>query len=258
MTAAFGAFTPKPARTGYTADVPHSTDPTAEALRLKIIAMMTDASNRAPRNIQKAIGPSEIGHPCARQVAFKVAGVAKNPSYLDPMPSILGVAFHSWMEDILPRDEWIPERKVHVADGLTGNSDAYHIPTRTVVDWKLLGRTQHQQWLGGYSSEQYGVQADSYGQGFANAGYQVDRVAIAVFCRAKPLQDLFVWSRPWDPANAQKALNRLGRIRMYVAASGASDVNRAPLLQINATAGDTCYFCPFKGTSAQGLCDRAK
>ena len=252
---AIGSFTPKALHTK-THNQSYSTDAQAEALRQRIIHFVTEAGNGHSRNQQKAIGPSEIGHPCPRNVAYKLAGVTKNPSYRDPFPSILGVAFHAWMEGNLPQDEWIPERRVHVTDTLAGTSDAYHIPTRTVVDWKLLGQTQHLQWLGGYTKEQYEVQADSYGLGFVNAGYPVDRVAIAVFCRARPLQDMFLWSRPWNPDNARRAIDRLEIIRTYVEASGANDSNRAPLMQVPAVAGDSCYFCSYKGTSLQGLCDR--
>jgi hypothetical protein len=251
-----GTFSPKPVNVA-TVGQPHSNGPESEALRLSIIKLVTDASNGAARNKQKAIGPSEIGHPCTRQVAFKVAGVEKNPSYLDPMPSILGVAFHAWMETNLPPADWLPEQKVYVTRDLTGHSDAYHKPSRTVVDWKLLGNTQHRQYLGGYLSSQYRVQAHSYGLGFFNAGYPVERVALAIFGRAKTLQDLFVWSEPWDPAIAQRAVARLDIVRDYVESSGASNENRQPLLLIEPTVGDTCYFCPYKGSPAQGLCNRA-
>lgn len=254
---AVGSFVPK-ASNVRNHDQSYASDAQAEALRQKILHFVTEAARNNPRNLQTAIGPSEIGVPCPRQIAFKLAGVQEQPDYQDPFPSILGVAFHSWMEEHLPADEWIPEQKVHVTSTLSGHSDAYHIPTRTVVDWKLLGRTQHQAWLGGYTKEQYEVQADTYGLGFVNAGYPVDRVAIAVFCRARPLQDMFLWSRPWNPVNAQTALNRLAQIRTYVAASGASNDNRAPLLKIGAVAGDGCFFCRFKGNPIQGLCDRAK
>lgn len=252
---AVGTFTPKALNTK-THHQSYASDPMAEALRQRIIKMMTDASNGNARNLQKAIGPSEIGHPCPRTVAYKVAGVDKQPSWNDPLPSIMGVAMHSWMETILPADEWIPERKVHVTGTLSGSSDAYHIPTRTVVDWKFLGRTQHTKWLGGYTSEQYRVQAHSYGQGFVNAGYPVDRVSVAVFCRAKPLADLFVWAEPWDPDCARRAIERLEILRTYVAASGASNDHRVPLLQVPAVSGDSCFFCPFKGSALKGLCDR--
>lgn len=249
-----GTFSPKPVNVKARVGATNSNGPESEALRLKIIKMVTDASNGAARSLQKAIGPSEIGHPCTRQVAFKVAGIPKNPSWLDPMPSILGTAFHAWMEANLPRDEWIPERRVHVTDTLSGHSDAYHIPTRTVVDWKLLGNTAHRDYSGGYMSSQYRVQGHSYGLGFANAGYPVDRVALAIFGRAKTLQDLYVWSEPWDPAVAQRAVARLGIVEQYVAATGAGPGNRAPLLAIEPTVGDTCYFCPFKGQATNGLC----
>lgn len=253
----FGAFTPKPAG-GRQTGGPGGNNPESEALRLKIIKLMTDASNGSARSLQTAIGPSEIGHPCPRKVAYKLANVRENTSYQDPFPSIMGVAMHAWMEENLPRDEWIPEQRVN-ADGreLFGHSDAYHKPTRTVVDWKFLGSTMHRQWLGGYVNSTYQVQAHSYGQGFVNMGYPVDRVAVAVFCRAKTLQDLYVWSEPWDPAIAHRAFERMDILKTYIAASGASDTNRAPLLEIPAVAGDGCYFCMHKGKPGDGQCDRS-
>lgn len=253
---AIGSFTPKPSKVR-NHDQSYASDPQAEALRQEIIHFVTEAAHNSDRSLQKAIGPSEIGSPCPREVAFKVAGVQKQPDYQDPFPSILGTAFHTWMENHLPVG-WIPEQKVHVTSTLSGHSDAYHIASRTVVDWKLLGRTQHQAWLGGYTKEQYEIQADCYGLGFVNAGYPVDRVAVAVFCRARPLQDLYLWSRPWNPDNARRALERLDIIKRYVESSGASDTNRAAVLKVPAVAGDGCYFCRFKGTPLQGYCDRAK
>jgi hypothetical protein len=250
-----GTFTPKPVNVHRT--VAPGNNPESIALQQLIIKIVTDASNGSERSLQKAIGPSEIGHPCSRNVAFKVAGVAKQPSTLDPLPSVLGVAFHAWMERNLPRDEWIPESKVYVTGALYGHCDAYHIPTRTVVDWKLLGRTIHTEWTQGHVSDKYRVQAHSYGQGFVNAGYPVDRIAVAVFCRAKTLQDLYVWSEEYDPAAAQRALTRLQIIRDYVTATGASDTNRAPLMAVPATVGGECYFCSYKGSETAGMCPRS-
>jgi hypothetical protein len=214
--------------------------------------------NGSERSLQKAIGPSEIGHPCPRNVAFKLAGVTKQPNRIDPLPSILGTAFHSWMETHLPAGEWLPERKVAVTATLSGHSDAYHAPSRTVVDWKMLGRTAHQKWLAGEVKTVYRVQAHAYGLGFVNAGLPVDRVAVAVFCRAKPLTDLYVWSEPWNPELARRALERLEILKTYVTASGANDANRQPLLRVEPYACDDCFFCDFKGTAAQGLCDKSR
>lgn len=252
-----GTFTPKPVNVKAKVGVPMSNCPESEALRELIIHQMTEAANGADRNIQKAIGPSEIGEPCTRQVAFKVAGVEKNPSWMDPLPSIRGVAMHSWMEANLPRDIWELECRVDCG-GVTGTSDAYHKPTGTVVDWKFLGATQHLEWVKGYLSQKYKVQGHTYGNGWARKGYQVNRVALAIFGITKTLQDLYVWSEPWDPAVVTEALNRLANVRMYVAGTGASNTNRLPLLQIGAKPGGGCYFCPYKGQASQGLCCDAK
>lgn len=251
---AVGQFVPKTMNAKHHSQA-YSTDPQAEALRQRIIGFMVDASNNSERSLQKAIGPSEIGHPCPRNVAFKIAGVTPNPNHIDPLPSILGVAFHSWMESHLPSD-WLPESKVRVTSTLSGHSDAFDTRTSTVVDWKLLGRTAHQKWLSGEVKTVYRVQAHSYGLGFLNGGRRPERVAVAAFCKSKPLTDMYLWSEPWNPAIAQKALNRLAQIRTYVAASGASDTNRAPLLKIGHYSCDDCFFCEFKGSPLQGLCDK--
>lgn len=253
-----GTFSPVPVNVKARVGQRGGNNPYSEALRELIIAQMTEAANGAARNIQKAIGPSEIGEPCTRQVAYKVAGVAKNPSWLDPLPSIRGVAMHAWMEDNLPRDQWDLECKLDCGAGVIGTSDAYHRPTRTVVDWKFLGATQHSEYAKGYMSEKYEIQGHTYGNGWVNKGYVVERVALAIFGATKTLQDLYVWSDPYNPAKAQMALNRLGQVRMYVAGTGASDANRAPLLQIAAKPGSGCYFCPYKGSAGQGLCCDAK
>ena len=253
-----GTFSPKPVNVKARVGARTSNGPESEALREIIIHDMTVAANGADRNLQKAIGPSEIGEPCTRQVAYKVAGVQKQPSWQDPFPSIRGVAMHAWMETNLPRDVWELECKLDCGAGVIGTSDAYHRPSRTVVDWKFLGATQHSEYVKGYMSEKYEVQGHTYGCGWANKGYQVDRVALAIFGATKTLQDLFVWSDPFDPNKAQGALNRLGHVRMYVAGTGASDANRAPLLQIAAKPGSGCFFCPYKGSAGLGLCSDAK
>jgi hypothetical protein len=253
---AVGAFVPKATNRRHH-EQSYASDPQAEALRQRIIKFMIEASNNSERSLQKAIGPSEIGHPCPRNVAYKVAGVTPNPSHLDPLPSILGVGFHAWMENNLPPG-WLPESKVQVTPTLSGHSDAYEQMSRTVVDWKMLGRTTHQKWLAGEVKTVYRVQAHAYGLGFMNAGIPVERVAVAAFCKSKPLSDMYLWSEPWNPELAMKSLNRLAQIRTYVGASGASDANRAPILRIGSYACDDCFFCEFKGSPLQGLCDKGQ
>ena len=252
-------FTPKASNVGK-ASGPDGNCPESIAMKQRIVTMVRHAADNNPRNLQKAIGPSEIGHPCRRPGRDEGRRGDAEPQLglADPMPSILGVAFHAWMEQNLDMREWIPEKRVDVdGRGLWGHSDAYHIPTRTVVDWKLLGLTMWRDWTGGYVNGTYKVQAHSYGRGFMRAGYPVERIAVAVFCRSKPLQDLYVWSEPWDQTVADQALLRLEAIKTYVNGTGASDDNRAPLLAIDPVAGDGCYFCPFKGQLSAGRCDRA-
>lgn len=240
--------------------------PISDLLRNTIITHVTEAANNSERNLQREIGPSEIGHPCNRNIAYKLAFVAEQPDTHDPWPSIVGTAVHAWLEEKLaPRPEWLTETVVWPTPYLKGHSDAYYRPEDTVVDWKVLGNTQHAKFANKeYLEERNGIevlkpgvyqtQIHAYGAGMMRKGYNVKRVALAIFARARTLQSLYVHSEPWDIQVAAAALVRLEKIKAYVEATGASDTNRAPILRLDPHAGHDCYFCPFKGRADEGLC----
>jgi hypothetical protein len=51
-----------------------------------------------PRNLQKALGPSEVGHPCARKIAAGLLEFDRINPEGDPLPSWVGTAGHSRFE----------------------------------------------------------------------------------------------------------------------------------------------------------------
>jgi hypothetical protein len=227
-------------------------------LRSEIIKNIRGYANSRPRSLQTTIGPSQVGTPCARQLAFQIGGREPGRDIHDPWPSIVGTATHAWLADAMEwanaqallegkPQPWHIEKKVDVGLGLRGSCDAFHEPKKTVIDWKVLGDTQHREYATGDMSTVYRVQAHCYGFGYYRAGYDVERVAIGLFGRAKKLSDLHIWSEPFDPEVALRALKRLKIIQQAIAAG------RDPMA-IPATPGGACYFCSYKGKAEDGYC----
>lgn len=238
-----------PARRGAPADTTGLRDPLIDAINYSV--------NNSARTIQRSVGPSEIGTPCTRQLAYKVAESATARDFGDVWPSFLGTAAHRLIAEALELDEkrnpgtWLIELPVQVTPTLRGTMDAFHLPSRTVVDHKVLGDSTHREYSTHGPSEEYRVQAHSYGLGMENAGYTVDRVALALYRRAGRLRDLVVWAEPYDRAIALKAVSRLNDVTMVVSALGNDPVRICQ--SIPATPGDSCYFCPYKGDQ-RGMC----
>ena len=234
----------------------------ATGLRSEIIQNIRGFANSRPRSLQTTVGPSQVGTPCARQLAFQVAGTEPGRDIHDPWPSIVGTATHAWLADCMEwanaqallegkPQPWHIEKKVDVGLGLKGSCDAFHEPKKIVIDWKCLGDTQHREYATGTMSETYRVQAHCYGFGYYRAGFDVERVAIGLFGRAKKLSDLHIWSEPFDQTVALRALKRLKAIQELM----ANDVDP---MRIPATVGGACYFCSYKGSVDQGYCPGTK
>lgn len=233
--------------------------PDETGLRAEIIRSIREFATNAPRNLQRAVGPSEVGTPCARQLAYKMTPTIERSRDLhDPWPSIIGTATHAWLADAfthannLARQQgrppaWHLERRVDVGFGLRGSCDCFHEPTGTVLDWKILGETQYRKYTTEGPSETYETQADCYGLGYVRAGYTVRRVGIGFFGRSKRLSDLHIWSKPFDLDNALRALKRMRQVQELVQ-------HGVHPLRIPATPGGACYFCEFRGAAENGLC----
>jgi len=93
--------------------------------------VVVEHAARAPRTLQVALGPSEIGHECDRQVVGKMAGLPVTNHVTDPWPSIMGTAGHAWLADAFSADNarhglrWVPEQRVEPAPGLKAEALAH-------------------------------------------------------------------------------------------------------------------------------------
>lgn len=252
-------------------DAVEATPPPSTVNYVRELLHCYDASR--PRSMQTALGPSEIGHPCPRNIALKLVGAPEAPRELAWAP-LQGVAMHATMEDALRYDNeramaatpsqldvnrgpiWIIEGDVEVDDNIRGHSDAYHIPTGCVVDWKYAGKTAIGKLLSALRrgdppakqiSTEYRVQAHLYGYAMARKGHDVRWVRIVFLARDYDYNRSAEWTESYRPDVAEWALKRY-----YDIARAANDWDyRADLEAIVAKPGpDACKWCPFAG----GVC----
>jgi hypothetical protein len=208
-----------------------------------------------PRSLQVAIGPSEIGHSCARRIGYKLAGVPEREGQLPNWKATVGTAVHTWMESMLDDDNlsyaertgsgqerWFVETRVNVGDingtDVEGSCDVFDRVTGTVVDWKTNGPAMLKKYKKGPSKE-YRAQAHLYGRGWQRKGMTVRNVMIIFLPRNGELSEAVVWTEPYDEQIAVDALTRATGIAVLVDAFGDRAYNHLE------TADAYCTHCPF-------------
>lgn len=226
------------------------------ALLTDLKAMVRRHAYSHPRSQQIALGPSQIGHPCARNVISGIigsGGSSINPQG-DPLPSYIGTAAHKAMEEAAKLDNtrrliegsterWIPERKVDVTEGLSGTCDLYDIDTDTVIDYKFPGTTKMAQYRKEGPSVLYRVQAHLYGKGYLNAGYPVKRVGIWFLPRSGYLSSSKLWIEDYSEDLVQEQLSRWWSLILLLDELRIEDdPKRLALIPITPY---ECHWCPW-------------
>lgn len=214
------------------------------------LAHIKTAITNHPRSLQRRIGPSEVGHPCARRIGYKLLDVDENPSDDTPWLPTIGTAVHAWLEECFTQANaghdharWLTELRVDVGEiggtAITGSCDLYDRVTATVIDHKIVGATQLTKYKAKGPGEQYRSQIHLYGRGLTRRGLPVDRVAIAFLPRNGELSGAHIWHEAYDETVALAALQRAEGISTATTALGAG------ALQHLATADAFCHRCPF-------------
>lgn len=230
-----------------------SLDPNPAATKIKqdLQEIVLWSERSSPRSRQRAIGPSELGDPCDRRIAYKIAGVDAVNTHGDPWPAIVGTAIHGWLEEAINRFQakngnqgWLPEVRVHPDEMVSGRSDLFHLPTGTVVDFKTAGSDKIRKLQrGGAPQDEYITQINLYGLGHERAGRVVNNVCLVYYPRSGWLNDAFVWHDVYKPDIARKALARMYAIGFQLL---DLDIENHPeyFAEIPATPGDNCIWCP--------------
>lgn len=191
-----------------------------------------------PRTLQTEIGPSEIGTGCDRCLIHKLAGTPEQAATGTPWLPNVGRAVHEANEMAVVRylartgrSDWIPEGVVTVGDidghPVTGHADAFHVPTGTVVDYKLVGAStlKKVRFDGSGTSCTYRSQFHLYGRGYQRLGYTVRAVVGWYMPRnGRTLADSRYFIEEYDEQVAVDALDRATRFAQWIKTFGADKV----------------------------------
>jgi hypothetical protein len=234
---------------------PAGNTPWAARYAAELRGVVTDRARNSARNLQRALGPSELGSACDRQVVGKLAGEPVTNHVVDPWPSIVGTAVHAWLAEAftaanagldLPR--WLAEQRVHPHPDHPGTADLYDAQELAVVDHKVLGQTSMAKVQSAAGpSLKYVVQLVLYGKGYRVLGLPVTRVVLAAYPRtAATLDGLYVWERATGPEDDLliEEIFRLTARRKQAAervVNGLTSITDIP----TAPDDDECFFCPF-------------
>jgi hypothetical protein len=230
--------------------------PWAHQYSMTLRRIVVDHAQNAPRNLQEHLGPSELGSPCDRQVAGKMAGIPNTNHVADPWPSIMGVAGHAWMADCfhaenarLNKARWLPEFRVwpHPFSEHPGTGDLYDSYEEAVVDWKFLGDDSLGKVKKNGPPRRYFVQMLLYGLGFRNIGLPVRRVVLVAWPRTRSTMDnTYVWEHEWTPADDVLLAEVYQQTEARKVLAKGIQAGQLKLRDIPATpSDDECFFCPF-------------
>ncbi|MCA1696409.1 MAG: hypothetical protein LC749_17760 [Actinobacteria bacterium] len=222
--------------------------PLAAELRDVVIT----ADRERPRSLQTAIGPSSLGQPCLRRLAYQIMNETPiNIPGNDLWAAIVGTAIHFSLAEAfvkanrrLGRIRYLVEQRVEVRPGLEGNCDLYDADRATVLDHKSTGLTALREYRINGPSPEYRVQAHAYGTGYIRLGLPVNHVAIAFYPRSNDLSKLHVWSEPYNPEIVTDAFHRHDTLLELIC---ALDVERHPdrYTQLPRTPSRLCMYCPW-------------
>lgn len=223
----------------------------SEMLRDRLMEMILWQANRSPRSLQANIGPSEIGSPCDRQIAYRVAAVPEVNLRQDPWAATIGTAIHTWLQNAV--EDWMKagmggkfqtETELNLEGLITGHCDLYDIESHTVIDWKTVGPNALKAVERDEIPVGYKIQTHLYGYMFRQLDRPVDRVALVFLPRASSLNRLRVWSAIYDENVARTSLNRVYLIATVVLELDL--LNKSHLwAEVPAIGGDHCGFCPW-------------
>jgi hypothetical protein len=227
-----------------------------DVLGKELMGIIEYAITQHPRTLQKRIGPSEVGHPCARRTGYKLMGAPEfNPNQGVAWKPTIGTATHTWLEGVFDRynlnlgpeyggqERFLLEQQVDVGEiggvYITGHSDVYDRVTCTVVDWKVTGPGMLKGYKRNGPGHEYRAQGHLYGRGFTRLGLPVERVMIVFLPRNEELHHAHIWHEPYDEQVALDALAKANGIDALTKARGVEALTQLP------TADAYCHRCPF-------------
>jgi hypothetical protein len=203
------------------------------------------------RSAQATIGPSEVGTPCDRRLAMSLMRIEPVHAGGEGWPAFIGTCVHRGLADMFV---WASGGSGRYLVEVPLSFDSEHMPRGTVDlidrtllmvdDHKVLGRWSMNKLRVNGPSPQYRTQIHMYAHAARKQGHSIDNVAIVGWPRdGTNLNDLYVWTEPFNPGIVKDTLDRLDRITGQIA------LNRGTLSDMNIArkfdTSDDCKFCPY-------------
>lgn len=220
----------------------------ATRIKKQLTEIILWANANSPRSLQQAIGPSELGTPCDRRIAYRLAGHPEINTRRDPWPAIVGTGVHTWLEDAVKlwdpdQQQYLTEQELDIDPLIVGHTDLYEFDAYTVIDYKTAGPDVMRRMVKEGPPAGYKIQTHMYGLGHVRAGRRVDNVALVFLPRAGWLSGMYVWTDRYRPHVAENAI-----ARMYSIGNGLIQVdiaNHPEVYDLIPATADHCGYCPF-------------
>lgn len=221
---------------------------------------------RLPRNMQRSLGPSELGHHCDRQLVGKMAGIefhGGGNQLHDTWPSIVGTALHAFMEEAFRWDatwnssgRWLTETRVTPDPGSLsphpGTADLFDTVYNVLGDHKMQSEAIRTRLRRDGPPYHYYIQMLLYALGYMHRGHNVQRIVLISWPRTKSsLDDMYVWEKQVtleDLREVEAVLDKTvarEQLAKFVAAGEMQfwDIPMTP-------STDDCQYCPFFNPAA--------
>lgn len=204
------------------------------------------------RSAQTHLGPSAIGTPCDRKLALSLLRHPPVALGGDGWAPFVGTQGHKGCSDMFVwsggrTGRYLVDAKVRLPSDLVprGTIDLYDRVTRSVWDFKFMGRWSLNKLRTSGPSETYRVQAHTYGLGLSIQGEDVKHVAIVGLPReSSRLDDMYVWDEAYNPQVARDALARVERIKQGLDLGVPAE---------SFLVADDCKWCPYHMKGAKSL-----
>ena len=214
------------------------------------------------RSAQVTMGPSEMGTPCDRRLALSLMRMPPVNPGGDGWAAFVGTCIHAGLEEMFlwanaGTGRFATETLLEFPSTIVpkGTADLIDRTLFMLDDHKCQGRWSRNKLKTQGPSRTYRVQAHVYAKGARLKGERIDHVAIISWPRDEAtLDDLYVWTEPYNPKIADDAFARVeefnGRVsesmaRVRDAYPEAEDLEVKARVAQDFVIADDCRFCPF-------------
>lgn len=193
--------------------------------------MIREYSARQARSLQVEVGPSEIGSPCKRQVAYRIAGVAKRELKDAPFASLVGGGVHLVMDDVVGMHpgRFVTNVKVATQSGLFGTIDLYDREHDAIVDWKSVSDASLKVVRQGGAQPSHLAQIRTYGLAWGNTYSVPPRLLRIVYLpRSGQLKKAIMHEELYDQQTAVETVRAFHALEVEVEQMGPAAIPPTP------------------------------